>query len=120
MRRTFGASFKSALAGLGHTFKSERNFRIHTVAALIVITLALVMPLARWEQAVLVISVVGVLIIELINTAMEYILDLLKPRFNQYVGWVKDIMAAATLVAVVGAVLCGFIILFPHFIDLLK
>lgn len=114
------SSFSAALQGLRHVFRTEHNFRIHTIAAVLIICLALFLPLERWERVALVSAVAAVLTVELINTAIEYIMDLLKPRFNHYVAWVKDVMAAATLVVVLAAILCGIIVLWPYFMILVK
>jgi diacylglycerol kinase len=53
---------------------------------------------------------------ELLNTALEYFTDLLKPRLNHYVKLVKETMAAAVLVTALTAVVVGLMIFIPHFI----
>lgn len=64
--------------------------------------------------------VVAVLAMELLNTALEYFADLLKPRLNHYVLVVKDVMAAAVLVTAMGALTIGLIIFLPHFLEIVK
>jgi diacylglycerol kinase len=55
---------------------------------------------------------------ELLNTALEYFTDLLKPRLHHYVSLIKDIMAAAVLLTALGSAVIGLIIFLPHFIKL--
>jgi undecaprenol kinase len=61
-----------------------------------------------------------VLAMELLNTALEYFTDLLKPRLHHYVLVIKDTMAAAVLITSLGALIIGLIIFIPHFIRLIK
>lgn len=113
-------SFKDAARGLAHTFRSEQNFRVQTAAALAALILAFYFPLKIWEVILIILLAVMVLTMELLNTALENLADLLKPRLHHYVFLVKDIMAAAVLVTALGALVIGLIIFLPHFIVLLK
>ncbi|MCX6780149.1 MAG: diacylglycerol kinase [Candidatus Magasanikbacteria bacterium] len=113
-------SFKDAFRGLKHAFWYEQNFRIQFFSAFVVLALTLVFPLKVWEVIILILLVVAVLAMELLNTALEYFADLLKPRLNHYVSVIKDIMAAAVLITSLGALAIGLIIFLPHFIALVK
>lgn len=113
-------SFTDAFRGLKFTFSHEQNFRIQLFLALVVIVFALVFPLKVWEVILLILLIVTVLTVELLNTALEYFADLLKPRLHHYVFVIKDIMAGAVLISSVGALAIGLIIFLPHFIALLK
>ena len=118
--KRFFDSFKDAGRGLKYTFDHEQNFRIQVLLALVVLVLTFVFPLKVWEVILLIILVMTVLTVELFNTALEYMTDLLKPRLHHYVLVVKDVMAAAVLVSSIGALVVGLIIFLPHFISLLK
>lgn len=109
-------SFRYALAGLARAFSEEQNFRIQVAAALVVFLLISVLPVTRLEAAILILVVMAVLVIELMNTIFEAMLDLLKPRLNHYAGLVKDLMAAAVLLSSIGALLVGLIIFLPYLI----
>lgn len=113
-------SFKDAWRGLTTAFKSEQNFRIQIMVSLVVAGLALYFPLRVWEAILIILLVGWVLTMELLNTAFEYFIDLLKPRLHHYVYAIKDIMAAAVLVSSLVSVAIGFIIFFPHFLNLFK
>jgi len=111
---------KDALRGLKTVFKSEQNFRIQILVGLMVVILAVFFPLKIWEIILLILLLVQVLVMELLNTALEYFTDLLKPRLHHYVLLIKDVMAAAVLLIALGAAAIGLIIFLPHFIKLLQ
>ncbi|MFH1430007.1 MAG: diacylglycerol kinase, partial [Candidatus Uhrbacteria bacterium] len=67
-----------------------------------------------WEWAVLVIVSGSVLVLECCNSAMERLIDLLKPRLHGYVKEVKDVMAGAVLIASLVAVAVGVVIFAPY------
>ena len=113
-------SFRDAGRGLRHVFRSEQNFRIQLVVAALAALAAAYFPLRRSETVVVILLIVLVLAMELLNTAVEYCVDLLKPRLHHYVLAIKDIMAAAVLLTSLGALLIGIIIFYPHFISLVK
>jgi diacylglycerol kinase len=118
--KRFISSVKDAGRGLVYVFKKERNFRIQTAFAIAVIFIIFLFPLKVWEIIVIILLTVMVLTMELFNTALEHFTDLFKPRVHPYVGIIKDIMAAAVLMTSLGAVIIGLIILWPHFVSLIK
>lgn len=119
MRRFFH-SFRHALRGLLYAFRHEHNFQIEVVFALIVFVLAFLFQLSSTEQSILFIMVGIVLSLELLNTAVERLVDMTKPRIHPYAKIVKDIMAATVLLSSLFAVLIGFIIFFPRVVTLLQ
>ena len=117
MKRFFH-SLKHALRGLSYAFRNEHNFQIEIVFAVLVFLLAVLFQLSSTEQSILLIAVCIVLALELLNTAVERLVDIMKPRVHPYAKVVKDIMAAAVLIASLSAVLIGFIIFFPRIVVL--
>jgi len=113
-------SFGDALRGLQQAFKTEQNFRIQVVVGILAIAAAFLLSLHTWEIILVILLVTLVLTVELLNTAFEYVTDLLKPRLNYHVFLVKDVMAGAVLVTSVGALIMGVIIFYPHFINIFK
>ena len=107
-------SFKNALNGLYYTFKNERNFRIHLVSAALVYFLAWIYKLSPTEVIVLTLAVFLVFTVELVNTAIEALVDRLAEGEHQHFAKVaKDVAAAAVLVASFGAALIGFLVFVP-------
>lgn len=107
-------SFRYALRGIAYTFRHERNFQIECFVALVVFCLSLWFPLDTFERALLFLTVMLVLGMELVNTALERVMDILKPRVHPYAKVVKDVMAGAVLLLSSGAVFIGILIFLPY------
>ncbi len=110
----FFRSFRHACRGIGYAFQNEHNFQIELVFAVLVLALALFFDLSSTEQTVLFLVVSTVLTLELLNTAIERLVDMMKPRVHPYAKIVKDIMAGSVLVSALFALLSGFVIFLPH------
>ena len=117
---SFFRSLRHAWRGLVLGWKTERNFRVHIVAAILVIFACLFFPLSKVERLVLLIVVMFVLVLELLNSCVERVVDLLKPRLDEYVKDVKDLMAGAVLIASLFALMIALIIFWPLFFSLMK
>ena len=103
-----------AIEGVLHAAKNERHLRYHLYAASAVLIVSFVLGVNRMEF--LIISIVAVLVIcaELLNTAVEHVVDLLSPEKNEFAKLAKDIAAGAVLVTALGAAVIGYIVLSPH------
>lgn len=82
--RSFGYAFK----GLKHAM-SERNFKLHLVSAVLTIGFGFVLQINAVEWSIILICVAGVIALELINTAIEYLVNLVSPDYNELAGKVK-------------------------------
>lgn len=118
--RRFGQSFRDAFNGIRHAFEHEQNFRVQLIIGLIVLFLSVFIPIKDSERLLVVIMVFMVLVMELLNTAIERFLDLLKPRLHHYAKAVKDIMAGAVFLTSFSAVIVGIIIFGPYIFSLFK
>ena len=116
--RKFFKSFHYAFRGLKYALKNEQNFQIEVLAGIFVIILMYIFPTRALEKIALFIVIFAVLVMELINSMFERVVDILKPRVHPYAQLVKDIMAAAVLLSSVGAVVVGVIIFYPYIRDL--
>ena len=107
-------SFKYAIRGLVKVFKEEQNLRVQVGAGILALLLATYFRIEVSEWCDLIIVICIVLLMEIINSAVERITDVLKPRINTYVKEIKDIMAAAVMLASIFAVIIGTIIFWPY------
>jgi diacylglycerol kinase (ATP) len=108
------ASFRYAAQGLAYGFASQRNFRIHVFTGSVVFGLGLWLRLAADRLAVLVLTVAAVLVLELLNTATEAVVDLAIGRqFHPLARIAKDCAAAAVLVAALSSLLIALLLLVP-------
>jgi diacylglycerol kinase len=112
-------SFGHALRGIATAIRTERSFRYQVVAAIVLFAFLTLLPLQAWEQAILVLVAALVLVLELLNSSLERLTDLAKPRLHPYAGEIKDLMAGAVLVAAISAVIVALIILGPHLLPYL-
>jgi diacylglycerol kinase len=113
--KRFVRSVAHALKGLFYTFRNERNFQVELAVTGVVLLLMLWLPLSVTEELILIVAIVLVLALELVNTAVERIMDILKPRVHPYARVVKDVMAGAVFVVSLGALLLGIVIFVPYF-----
>lgn len=113
----FFRSFKYAARGLHNVFQRERNFRVQVYIALIIFVFMFVFPFSRIERLILLTVIMAVLVLELLNSSIEYLVDLVKPRLHEYARDVKDAMSGAVLLASIFAIVIGLIIFWPHIFD---
>jgi diacylglycerol kinase len=107
-------SFSSALAGFRYCFKTQRNFRIHLLFAFIVSLFAYFLQVTIVESLVLFFTIILVLTLEMINTAFEYLIDVVSPEWREKARVAKDMAAAAILTAAFGAVVVAMTIFGPY------
>jgi diacylglycerol kinase len=110
-------SFRYARHGLWRVAKEEQNFAIELTIGVSAIILASLLKFTLLEWAILSLTIGFVLIAELLNSAVERVSDLLKPRLDIYVKEIKDIMAAAVFLATGLAIVVGLILFLPHLIE---
>ncbi len=107
-------SFYYASKGLWRVIKEEQNFRIQIFIALIVLVLAIYFKIMAWQAVALILAIIIVLVLELINSIFERLIDILKPRVHPYVKTIKDIMAATVLIASLGSLVIGVVIFWSY------
>ena len=117
--RARGRSFVFAWAGILRFFRAEHNAWIHLGATVVVIVLAFALRVSRMEAVALVFAIALVWLTEMLNTAVEKIMDLLWPGIHPQVKIIKDVAAGAVLVAAVAAAITGGIIFLPKLLDAL-
>lgn len=112
-------SFTYAFKGLWKTFHEEQNLKIQLMTAIAVFLLAWYFRVSRFEWIALVALSGLVILVELVNSAVERVADVLKPRINSYVKEIKDIMAAAVMIASITAIIVGSLIFLPRIFNLI-
>lgn len=105
-----------ALHGLAQVWRAEQNFRIQLVCFITVMTIAMILGVRSWELIAITLAGGSVLVLECINSAVERLLDLVQPRLHGYVREIKDVMAAAVLIASFGAAVIVLVIFVPYFL----
>ncbi|MCL5011201.1 MAG: diacylglycerol kinase [Patescibacteria group bacterium] len=108
-------SFEHAFDGLKVGWQTQQSFRIQVLAALVVVVAIIALPLRYFERAILVMSIALVLGLELLNSQLEKILDILKPEYDERIKRIKDLSAAAVLIASAGAAVVAIFIIVSIF-----
>ena len=107
-------SFLYAAKGLRYAFVTQRNFRVHVGFALVAFGLGLFLGLNKSDLAIMALTATSVLIVELLNTAIESVVDLaIGKRFHPLAQIAKDCSAGAVLLASISSVLIAVLLLFP-------
>ncbi|MCA9940545.1 MAG: diacylglycerol kinase family protein [Anaerolineales bacterium] len=111
--RSRARSFRYAFQGWAYVLRTQHNTWIHALASVSVLALAFWLRLSRGDWAILLLTIMAVWVAEFFNTALEAVVDMAMPRPHPLAKIAKDVAAAAVLVAAVGAVLIGLLILGP-------
>lgn len=110
-------SFRYAWLGLSYAFRTQRNFRIHVVVGLFAIGLSLFLQLTPLEITIIGLTIAAVLTMELLNTALESVVDLtVQQTYHELAKIAKDCAAAAVLVSALASVLVAGSLLLPPLI----
>ncbi|MBI4812233.1 diacylglycerol kinase family protein [Candidatus Falkowbacteria bacterium] len=109
-------SFIYAFRGLVKTFREEQNFKIQVAIGALVVGAGLFLKISRLEWCIIILSIASVVLMEIANSAVERITDVLKPRIDSYVKEIKDVTAAAVMLASLVAAIIGVIIFYPHLV----
>lgn len=113
-------SFGFAFKGIAVLFKTQANARIHGAAILVVTFAGYFFKINSTEWCFVIASFAVVLAAEALNTAIEFVVDLVSPQYNSLAGKAKDVAAAAVLFTAIGAFLIGGIIFIPKIYGYLK
>lgn len=103
----FWRSLHQAWRGFLYAWKTGGHLQFHLVAGVVVFCAAWWFRLSRMEWLLLVYAIGAVIATEVINTAVELVVDLVQPNFHPLAGMAKDVAAGAVLVAAIQAVLIG-------------
>ncbi|SDN27743.1 diacylglycerol kinase family protein [Acetanaerobacterium elongatum] len=108
----FVKSFQYAITGIISSIVSERNIRIHLVVTLYILYFSRFYSLSRAEYILLILTICFVIATEMLNTAIETVVDLVTDAYARLAKIAKDVAAGAVLVAAFSAVVVGVILFF--------
>ncbi|BAS28474.1 diacylglycerol kinase [Limnochorda pilosa] len=117
--RTLAESFRFAWQGFSAALRTQRNLRIHVAAGVLAVATAWALHLPWVQVALVTLAAAAVIGAELFNSALEGLVDLVEARQHPGARQVKDLAAAAVLVAAVGALLVGGVLFLPPLLRLL-
>jgi diacylglycerol kinase len=110
-------SFGYAFKGIATLFTTQINARIHAVVLTFVVLAGFYFKIERTEWLVITLVAALVLSAEAMNTAVEFVVDLVSPDYHPLAGKAKDVAAAAVLLAAFGAIIVGLIVFLPKILN---
>jgi diacylglycerol kinase (ATP) len=110
-------SFNYALSGIVWALRHQRNMQIHFGLALVVVIMAVVFAVSRQELLLVFAAITFVIVAELINTAIEYTVDLVSVDESPMAKIAKDVAAAAVFIASLNAMVVAYLIFYDHIVS---
>lgn len=110
-------SFVFAFQGIFESMKTERNLQIHFTVAVIVVFFGFFFKLSTVEWLFVLLAIAGILTLELLNTAVERVVDLATDQVHPLAKQAKDFAAGAVLIYAIFSVIIGLLIFVPKMID---
>ncbi len=111
-------SFGYAFEGLQHAFTYDQNLRIHFLVAIVVIIFCVVLGVSALEMGLLGVMIILVITTEMINTAIERMVDLITKEHRVEAKIAKDVSSGMVFVSAVGSVIVGVLIFLPYILRL--
>lgn len=111
--------FQYPIQGFMTLLKKDINFVLHIVAAFIVIIVAFALGINKYEWLFVVVAIFSVLFMEVINTSVEYVVDLVTDDYHELAKHAKDTAAFAVLLTSMMSAIIGIIIFLPKILNLL-
>ena len=111
---SWSQKFAVAFAGIVHAWRTQSSMKVHFVSGILVLGLAAISGFSPVEWAVLSLTIGLVIGLELVNTSMEAIVDLVSPEYSELAKIAKDTSAAAVLVAAITALGVGGCLFVPR------
>lgn len=113
-------SFKNAMAGIIWAFSTQPNFRVHFGLSLLALTLGFLLQITYIEMTIVVLTIVFGLGVEMVNTSIESMTDLITTQYRKEAKIAKDVAAGMMLITAIGAVLVASLIFLPKILFLLS
>lgn len=118
--KNLAESFKNAMQGVWYVASKERNMKIHITAAVLVLVFSIWLGVSTTEFAILCLTVAMVICCELINTALEVLVDIIVDVYHPKAKIIKDVAAGAVFVSALFSIIIGGIILLEKLIHKLS
>jgi len=109
-------AFLYSLSGLRIAFKNETAFRQELFAFVILTIIAIILPVSSTMKILLIVSIISVMIVELLNSAIETIVNKISPEYSDSAKQAKDMSSSAVFLAIVCATIIWIYVLIKVFI----
>jgi diacylglycerol kinase (ATP) len=116
--RKFIKSFKYAFEGIHYAFRNDQNLLVHLLVAFLVINVSIALRVQPYQMAILGLTMMMVITAEMINSAIEKMVDLITKEHRQEAKIAKDVAAGMVLVTAIAAAIIGTLIFLPYVLKL--
>jgi len=103
-----------AIRGIVAVIDTETNMKIHVLAMITIVGLALYVQLSRLDWMILIMCIGWIITMEMINTAIEQFCDFVQDDIDPLIGRIKDIAAGAVLISAITVFIIGFMLFLPY------
>jgi diacylglycerol kinase len=118
--RRFFRSFKYAFEGIHYAFKNDQNLLAHLAVAFLVINMSIALQVNPFEMGILGLTIMMVIVAEMVNSAIEKMVDLITKEHRQEAKIAKDVSAGMVLLTAIAASIIGTLIFLPHILNLFR
>lgn len=119
-KRTFVDSVKNCLDGINYVLANEKNFVREIILGICAILMSYFLQITRIEWIIVLLLINFVLIMELLNTALEKVVDLYTTKYNEIAKVVKDVASASVFLMSLFSAIIGFLIFMPYIIEIME
>ena len=112
--KRFIKSFRFALEGINYSLNNDQNLVVHFIASLCVIIASIMFDISPFEMAILGLTILMVISTEMINSAIEKMVDLITKEHRMEAKIAKDVSSGMVLVTAIGAIIIGILIFTPY------
>lgn len=113
-------SFGYAFEGIFHAIKYNQNIKIHFAVAILVIIVSIFFKVNSFEMGILGVMILLVISAEMVNTAIEEMVDLISEEHRKQAKIAKDVGSGMVLLTAIGSVIVGFLVFIPHIVKLFR
>jgi len=107
-------SFRYAFSGLAQSFRQETHLKLHAAIALLVIGLGFFFDISNSDWVTVLLCITLVICLEMFNSALEKLCDLVMPERHPKIKYIKDVAAGSVLIACIFAIVAGLLVFLPY------
>lgn len=115
-----GKAFSCAFSGILYALRTQRNFKIHAAFALAAVGLGFLLAIPAWSWLAVVVCIAAVFALEVMNTAVEAVVDMVSPQWNELAMRAKDCAAGSVYVAALGSLVVAAIVYIPPLVKVVS
>lgn len=115
---SMGRAFKCARCGIAYALRTQRNFKIHAAFALAAVALGFILQIPSASWLAIVLCIAAVFSLEIMNTAVEAIVDMVSPQWNELAMRAKDCAAGAVYVFAAASLVVAAVVFVPPILEM--